>query len=109
MGNDRTAMPCPVAWCDGEHKPSESYIHHRAAIGTAALQGDPLTVFIRATESRTGGEGISPSVSLRWRHIEGDGTEVPEMDGVDLDPDEAEALAVLLVQAAVMFRTGRRP
>jgi hypothetical protein len=112
--NESTTIPCTRPWCDStSHLTGTSHVLHRHIVGTAALQGDPITVSTVALEDPAGGPGVDPAVAVRWRYLASpDG--LPEeppvsgLDGIDLMPGEAEALGALLVQAAVTIRTAGR-
>jgi hypothetical protein len=94
---------CRFTWCGGDHPEHEIFVVHRGVIGTAALQGDELTVSLGFLESKSGdGIDVGPAVELRWPWIEGEYPEEPPesgLDGVDMLPSEALVLARLLARA----------
>jgi hypothetical protein len=94
---------CVIPWCT-EHHDGPSHTHHRHEVGKASFQGEPLTVWLRFSESRVPNyPDLGPAVSMSWVHLPGDGTdEGPPfngLDGLDLGPNEALQVGLLLVLA----------
>lgn len=94
---------CPIAWCDGNHDVTDTFIHHRAQVGTASVQGLPITVTIKWAQSTTGGPDLSPFVQLCWPTApppDGVNAHLP-VEGLDMSGREARELSRLLLAACV--------
>ncbi len=90
---DRLAYACP-AWCTAAHPRTGSYDPY-------AIAGVPL-------HTATIGEVAGQPVALAWSDADL-GAPIVTAGGLELEPDQALALAGLLVRAARLASTGGEP